>query len=127
MTILGIGTDIVELDRISNLLERFGQKFVHRILSQDEQKAFARSSNPVSYLAKRFAAKEAVAKALGTGIGQEFAFNEISITNLPSGKPEVSFIGRSKDSVDKRNIKEVMVSLSDEKAFALAFVVIVTY
>ncbi len=124
MNILGIGTDIVELERISALLERFGQKFVHRILTIDEQKSFEGSSNPVSYLAKRFAAKEAVAKALGTGIGQTLAFNEISVTNLPSGQPTVSFIGRSKETVDKRNIKEVMISLSDEKAFALAFVII---
>ncbi len=124
MSIIGIGTDIVEQMRISALLERFGQKFVDRILSIEEQKSFERSSNPVSYLAKRFAAKEAVAKAFGTGIGQAFAFNEISVTNLPSGQPTVSFIGRSKEFVDNRNVKEVMISLSDEKAFALAFVVI---
>jgi holo-[acyl-carrier protein] synthase len=124
MTIIGIGTDIVERARIAVLLARFGDKFVQRILSSEEQQIMAQCTEPEAYVAKRFAAKEAVAKALGTGIGAALAFHEISITNLPSGKPQVTFKGKSQQFVKNLNIKEVMISLSDEKMFALAFVVI---
>ncbi|MBI2790860.1 MAG: holo-ACP synthase [Gammaproteobacteria bacterium] len=124
MRIIGIGTDMVERARISKLLNRFGQKFIERILSSEEQQSLEKHAEPSGYIAKRFAAKEAVAKALGTGIGL-VAFNEISITNLPNGKPIVNFVGKSKDYVQSFNIKDIMISLSDEKAYALAFVVII--
>ncbi len=122
--ILGIGTDLVSLARIEKLLLRFGDKFIHRILTPQEINHFRESSNPVSYLAKRFAAKEAVAKAFGTGIGEHLAFNEISVTNLASGQPNVEFIGKSKNFAENSPMKALHISLSDEKAFALAFVVI---
>ncbi|MGD9592658.1 MAG: holo-ACP synthase [Candidatus Berkiella sp.] len=122
--IMGIGTDLVSLARIEILLLRFGQKFTKRILTDPELAHFQSSSNPVSYLAKRFAAKEAVAKAFGTGIGAHLSFNEISVTNLPSGQPTVAFIGKSKEYVQMSPMKSLHISLSDEKAFALAFVVI---
>lgn len=124
MKILGIGTDMVERARITKLMSRFGQKFIERILSSEEQQILEKHAEPSGYIAKRFAAKEAVAKALGTGIGL-VAFNEISITNLPNGKPIVNFVGKSKDFVQTFNIKDIMISLSDEKAYALAFVVII--
>ncbi len=121
--ILGIGTDLVSLARIEKLMLRFGEKFIKRILTPKENEHFNNASNPVSYLAKRFAAKEAVAKAFGTGIGEHFAFNEISVTNLDTGQPFVEFIGKSKEYVEKSPMKSLHISLSDEKAFALAFVV----
>jgi holo-[acyl-carrier protein] synthase len=124
MKILGIGTDMVERARVTKLMNRFGQKFIERILSSEEQQILEKHAEPSGYIAKRFAAKEAVAKALGTGIGV-VAFNEISITNLPNGKPIVNFVGKSKDYVQIFNIKDIMISLSDEKAYALAFVVII--
>ena len=124
MKILGIGTDMVECSRIAKLMDRFGQKFIERILSEDELQSFKQLAQGSAYVAKRFAAKEAVAKALGIGIGQ-VAFNEISVTNLPSGKPIVNFIGKSKEYVKTLNITEIMITLSDEKAYALAFVVII--
>lgn len=122
--ILGVGSDLVSLERIEKLIYRFGEKFVKRILSPDEVKHYAQSNNPASYLAKRFAAKEAVAKAFGTGIGKHLAFNEISVLNLPSGQPTVSFLGNSSEFVKQTGMKAIHISLSDEKAYALAFVVI---
>ncbi|MBS0286136.1 MAG: holo-ACP synthase [Proteobacteria bacterium] len=124
MNILGIGTDLVALARIETLLARFGDKFIARILAPDEKVHYEQSANSVSYFAKRFAAKEAVAKAFGTGIGANLAFNEISITNLESGQPVVSFLGKSKGYVETLNIQQIHISLSDEKLYALAFVVI---
>ena len=119
--ILGIGTDIVQKSRINVLWERFGNKFVQRILAPQEQAIFFKSNQKIAFLAKRFAAKEAVAKALGTGIGTALAFNEISVTNLPNGKPHVVLLGKAKNILDT---KSLMISLSDEKDYALAFVII---
>ncbi len=124
MSIVGIGTDIVSLSRIEKLFKRFDDKFAKRILTPQEQAILSTQSAPVSYLAKRFAAKEAVSKALGTGIGVHLAFNEISVINLDNGKPIVQFIGKSKDYVDALSLKAVHISLSDEQEYALAFVVI---
>ncbi|MBN9287091.1 MAG: hypothetical protein BGO43_11950 [Gammaproteobacteria bacterium 39-13] len=124
MNIIGIGTDIVDKNRISRLLKRFGQRFIERILSEEERKVISLISDPTAYLAKRFAAKEAVAKALGTGIGA-VTFNEISILNATGGKPYVKFEGKSKQFASSLNIQEIMISLSDEKECALAFAVIV--
>ncbi len=119
--ISGIGTDVVSIKRIAELHKEFGDKFVQRILSEEEIEKF-RSLNPdkaISYLAKRFAGKEAVAKAFGTGIGK-ISFTDISILNNSAGKPYVVIsdkaLGASKD---------MHISLSDEKeGYAIAFVVI---
>ncbi len=124
MKILGIGTDIVQQARIDALWERFGQRFVKRVLSASEQALFSQKARPTAFLAKRFAAKEAVAKAIGTGIGQNLALHEISVLNLPNGKPYVTFSGKSLEYINTLNIQEVMISLSDEKDHVLAFVVV---
>jgi len=123
--IVGIGTDLVEKHRIRDLLDRFNRKFVERILSLEEIKKFDAATEGVSFLAKRFAAKEAIAKAIGTGIGP-LVFNEISVLNLDNGKPHVSFKGKSKQFVESMNISDddVMISLSDEREYAVAFVII---
>jgi holo-[acyl-carrier protein] synthase len=124
MSIKGIGTDIVDKNRIANLLDQHGERFVKRILSEQEQQVFAELGDPVAYLARRFAAKEAVAKAFGTGIGK-LAFNEICIMNLSSGKPVVNFIGESAKVVATIPYQDVMISLSDEKHYAVAFVIVI--
>lgn len=121
MTISGIGTDIVSIKRISGLYKEFGDKFVQRILSNEEIKkfkAFKRKADAIGYLAKRFAGKEAVAKAFGTGIGK-LSFTDISILNDGVGKPYVVISRQS--SVVSKNIH---ISLSDEKAgYAIAFAI----
>lgn len=125
MKIIGIGTDLVQQSRINELFLRFGRKFVQRILSETELAFFDQTRQRQAYLAKRFAAKEAIAKALGVGFGQFLTFKEISVVNSASGKPEVIFLGKSKEFADKLNVAEVMISLSDEKDYALAFAVAV--
>lgn len=120
---IGIGTDIIEIGRIEKLYKKFGQKLVDRLLSEPEQAQFLQTHCSVAYLAKRFAAKEAVAKALGTGIGV-VAFNEISVTNLENGQPVVELLGNAQKILKERNIQNIIISLADEKKYAIAFVLI---
>lgn len=120
---LGIGTDLVAKSRIGSLVENFPERFAQRILSKAELNNYYKKRS-IDFLAKRFAGKEAVAKALGTGIGEKVAFHEISITNLPSGQPQVTLLGKAEKLMKEFNIKKIHISLSDEKDFALAFVVI---
>lgn len=117
--IYGIGTDIISLERIEYALEAFGDKFITRILTDKEKSNYVEIStreNKIAYLAKRFAAKEAISKSLGTGIGKSLSFHDIEITNAESGKPLVSVV--------KFTHLKVHLSLSDEKeGFAIAFAI----
>lgn len=114
----GIGCDIVKIARIARLLEKSGEKFLDRVYSEEElELAPVEPKLYVAYLAKRFAAKEAFAKALGTGIGQEIAFNKISVLNNEMGMPYLS--------VDARYSKyKIHLTMSDEKTYAIAVVVL---
>ncbi len=120
----GIGTDLVDIARVAALYEAHGERFVKRILSEDEIVLFNQQHQSISFLAKRFAGKEAVAKALGTGIGANVSFTEISITNETTGKPVVALLGKANALYAELNINEIMISLSDEKHYALAFAII---
>lgn len=121
--IIGIGTDIVEISRISASIERLGDKFVNRILTPVEReryKSFANEDKAAGYVAKRFAAKEAAVKALGTGIGSGVSFQHFSVLNLPSGQPYLEVSNELADKLD--GPVNWHISLSDEQMFALAFV-----
>lgn len=120
----GIGTDLVDMARIADLYAAYGERFAKRILSEPELVLFHQQHQSIPFLAKRFAGKEAVAKALGTGIGAQVAFTEISITNEANGKPIVSLLGKANLLISAFNIKEILISLSDEKHYALAFAII---
>ncbi|NGX62394.1 MAG: Holo-[acyl-carrier-protein] synthase, partial [Chlamydiae bacterium] len=85
----GVGTDIIEVSRIRIALERHGDRFLERIFTEKERAYSKRASDPIPHLAGRFAAKEAIVKALGTGIGKEVSWQEVEILNDPLGKPEV--------------------------------------
>ena len=122
--IVGIGVDIAETARIERLVTRFGERFARRILTQDELLEFERRRFSASFLATRFAAKEAVAKALGTGIGKEFGFHSIQIENDEAGKPELKFLGDAVELISNRNINNSLISLSDEKHYVVAMVVL---
>ncbi len=117
--IIGIGTDIISLERIEYALEAFGGKFLQRILTEKERHYIIEinnKENKVAFLAKRFAAKEAVSKALGTGIGEDLSFQDIEVSNNSEGKPLVS-VKRFPDI-------NIHLSLSDEKeGLAIAFAV----
>lgn len=88
-----IGVDIVEIDRIRNLYERYGQAFLHRILTEAEAQQCLAKPDPVASLAGRFAAKEAISKALGTGLAEGLTWHAIEVLNNEAGKPEVTLHG----------------------------------
>lgn len=121
--IIGIGTDIVDISRIKETLGRQGDKFVNRILSQPEQKELNGRITP-SIVAKRFAAKEAVAKSLGTGIGFGVSFQDITITHDSKGAPSVILCGGAAKVLGEKSGKNVLLSLSDEQDYAIAYAVL---
>ena len=121
--IVGIGTDIVQIERIRASLDRLGDAFARRILTDAEFNQFQESKQPVSFLAKRFAAKEAASKALGTGIGK-VSFQHLEVTNDEMGAPLFSFSGFAAELQQSKGITRLHLSLSDEKDSAIAFVVL---
>lgn len=125
---MGIGTDIVQIPRIEKLLgSTKGKAFVLRILNTKEQalaeKHKKNKKQYAAHIARRFAAKEAVAKALGTGIGAAVGFHDITITNLPSGAPKAELSAKAKRLL-KGTKTSIHLSLSDDYPAALAFAVI---
>lgn len=124
--IYGIGTDIVEVSRIEDALARFGETFARRILSAPEWRAYEQSQTRARFLAKRFAAKEAFAKALGTGLRGEVAFHNIGVAHDAMGKPVLELAPVLQALLDVRGIRSLHLSISDEKALAVAFVVLET-
>ena len=122
--IIGIGTDIVDVSRVKEILERQGEKFVNRIFSQPEKKELSGRITP-SIVAKRFAAKEAVAKSLGTGIGFGVSFQDITIIHDSKGAPSVTLCGGAAKVLDEKFGKNVLLSLSDEQYYAIAYAVLI--
>ena len=124
--IYGVGTDIIEIPRIAAALERFGERFAKRILCEPELKRFATHRLPAAYLAKRFAAKEAFTKALGTGIHAPANWHGVWVTNLRSGKPTLEFTPALQTLMDTRGVTRAHVSLTDERGLASATVILET-
>ena len=122
--IYGVGTDIVEVARIEKALERFGEKFAKRILCEPELRRFQGHRQRANYLAKRFAAKEAFTKALGTGIHAPANWHGVWVKNLPSGKPVLEFSDPLRDLLDRRRISSSHLSLADERGMAVATVIL---
>ncbi len=122
--IYGVGTDVVEIGRIEKALERFGERFARRILCEPELARFAKHRLPANYLAKRFAAKEAFTKALGTGIHAPANWHGVWVTNLKSGKPVLEFTPALQQLLQQKKISHSHVSLSDEKGVAFATVIL---
>lgn len=122
--IYGVGTDVVEIERIRAVLQKYGERFAQRILCEPELRRFQSHRLPANYLAKRFAAKEAFTKALGTGIRAPANWHGVWVRNLPSGKPVLEFSEPLKNHLQARGITATHVSLSDEKGVAFATVVL---
>ena len=120
--IYGIGTDIVQVSRIRDCLGRFGERFARRILALDEWTRFEAAARPAHFLAKRFAAKEAAAKALGTGFRDGLGLRDFVIVNDARGRPGLELQGRARELGDEFGIGECFVSISDEREYAVAFV-----
>ncbi|MCK5892881.1 MAG: holo-ACP synthase [Endozoicomonadaceae bacterium] len=121
--IVGIGTDIVDIRRIGCAMKRQGERFSRRILTATEQAVFSVRDCPPSYIATRFAVKEAVAKALGTGIGK-VSFQDIEVTHTVDGAPALVFYGAAKQRCKQLAVCSHHVTISDEKDYAVAFVVL---
>jgi holo-[acyl-carrier protein] synthase len=125
MNVLGIGMDIVETKRIADSIERFGDRFLHRVFLDDEIAYSNRMKFPHLHLAARFAAKEAISKAFGTGIGRDLGWRDLEIVREPSGQPRVQLHGRAAEYAKLRGVQSIHVSLSHTDAYAAASAVIV--
>ena len=121
--IIGVGTDIVEVERIVRAFLRRPEKFIQKILAIEEieKKPVNRE---IEYLARRFAAKEAISKVLGTGMRFGVSFSDILIlTDLKTGQPSVKLKGHAKQQAAKKGINRILISISDEKNYAMAFAI----
>jgi holo-[acyl-carrier protein] synthase len=122
--IVGIGTDVVSIERIAGVLERHGERFVNRVLTPAERTRYERTKQKASHLAKRWAAKEAFSKAIGTGIHPPFTWHSITVGRDPKGKPIVipnEAMGRH---LEEMGVSRAHVSLTDDAGVAVAFVVL---
>jgi phosphopantetheine--protein transferase-like protein len=118
--ILGIGTDILNIQRISNAFEGDSKSFIRHCFTIKEQTEASDRPNPILYYATRFAGKEAILKCFGID-GNEIRLNEIEILGLETGQPSVTLLGRLKEIVMSKGVKDVCLSLSYETEYALAF------
>lgn len=122
--IYGIGTDIVEVARLENSIQNFGDEFALRVLAESEMESYMQTKLKARFLAKRFAAKEAFSKALGTGIRGVVSFQNIAVSHDDLGKPILILAQELADFVHEKRITQMHVSISDEKNLAAAFVVL---
>lgn len=122
--IFGVGTDLVRQDRIQRSLDRFGDRFVQRLLLQQELDAFQNQKNPTRFLAMRFAAKEAVVKAMGTGFAHGMWVRDVGTIQNEWGRPEIIYSQRGEAMCRKLGIGEGHISLTDEAGFIMAFAVL---
>ena len=122
--IFGIGTDIVEVARIEASLKQFGDVFAEKVLAESELASFRESHIKARFLAKRFAAKEAFSKALGTGLRAPATFQNIAVSHDDLGKPILVLAAELQAFLTAKNIQKMHISISDEKNLAAAFVVL---
>ena len=124
--IYGVGTDLVDIERVKKILSKNRDGFVKRVLSEHEQALFANKADSAAYCAKRFAAKEAFAKALGTGIGQVAGFQDLTVRNNENGKPYFIPSEKLRLYLLEKGINQAHLSISDESQNAVAFVILET-
>ena len=125
--ICGNGIDITDIRRIRRVIKKFGYRFKKRCFSNNEIERSDKRLNSIESYAKRYAAKEACAKALGTGLARGVFWKDIEVVNNQYGKPFIKLHGKAKDifrNMDKAKNKKIEVSLSDEKKYAIANVII---
>jgi len=126
--IIGIGTDMVDIRRIEKTIERHGERFLNRVFTETERSRAERKANRIDTYAKRFAAKEACAKALGTGFRRGVFFRDLGVVNLPSGKPTLRLTGgalKRLEAITPAGYRtQIDLALTDEWPIAQAMVVI---
>src|SRR5438309_8986254 len=126
MAILGIGIDIIEVERIQKSFEKFGERFLKRILHPNEINYCLSHRVPAPFLAARFAGKEAISKAFGTGIGAQLGWQDMEIGRKPSGEPFVILHGAGKELLQARGGRAVLISLSHTQEHATAVAILET-
>lgn len=124
MSVLGIGVDLVENARIQHSLDRFGERFLQRVFTAGEIEYSQSMKYPARHLAARFAAKEAVSKAFGTGIGKAMGWKDIDVRRKPSGEPFVVLEGGAKNLAKERGVTAVWITLSHTENHAMAMIVV---
>ncbi len=128
--VIGLGNDLIDIRRIENSLERFGERFINRIFTEIEQQKSEHRLNRAASYAKRFAAKEACAKALGTGFRRGVFWRDMGVVNLPSGKPTMHLTGgaleRLKELTPPGMEAQIHLTLTDDHPLAQAIVLITT-
>jgi holo-[acyl-carrier protein] synthase len=124
MSVFGIGVDFVECERIQHLLDRFGEKFLRRVFTEGEIEYSMSMKFPTRHLAARFAGKEAVSKAFGTGIGKSMGWRNIDIRKKESGEPYLVFSGPAQELATKRGVTSALITLSHTDHHAVACVVL---
>jgi len=122
--IFGIGTDVVRLDRVQRTLERFGEHFVRRLLLPAELEAYRHQRRPARFLAMRFAAKEAVVKAMGTGFAHGMWIRDVGVVQNSWGKPEIIYSARGEERRRELGIGDGHISLTDEAGLVVAVAVL---
>ncbi len=126
--ILGVGTDLANIDRIQGTLDRFGDRFRNRVFTETEQRKAERRKDVAGTYAKRWAAKEACSKALGTGLRMGISWKDMAVSNLRSGQPVMAVTGWAKERLDQMTPPGhraiIHVTLTDDHPWAQAFVVI---
>lgn len=122
--IVGTGIDITEIPRIQHSMDRFGARFLDRVYTAGEQAYCLRKRNAAESLAARFAAKEAAAKALGTGISRGVTWREIEVVREPGGRPSLRFHGRAAERAERMGVRNAALSLTHSTATAMASVVL---
>lgn len=125
--ILGSGIDLVDCDRIQSSMDRFGQRFLKRIYHPAEVKYCQQQKFPYRHLAARFAAKEAVSKTFGTGIGAELGWLDMEVVRRASGEPELQLHGKGLDLLKKRGGKRILISLTHTDHQAAANAILIGY
>lgn len=122
--IFGIGTDVVQLARVQAVFDRHGENFVRRLLMPEEEVAFRRYKRPVRFLAMRFAAKEAIVKALGTGFAHGIWIRDVGIVPNAWGRPEVVWSERGQALRDRLGAGDGHVTLTDEAGLVVAVAIL---
>lgn len=122
--IVGIGTDLCEVPRIAQALARHGDRFAQRVLVDAEYRRYLNHANRPGYIAKRFAAKEALSKALGVGIRAPMNWHNVGVLNRPSGAPFFELSEALQEMVERRGVRRIHLTITDERSMACAFVVL---
>jgi len=122
--ILGIGTDLVSIDRLDRMVEAYGDRFLYRVFTRREVETAEQRATLCERLGTRFAAKEACMKALGTGWRGGVQFTQIEVRKHPTGAPELVLSGAAKERADEMGVERILVSLSHESEMAMAVVIL---